>query len=183
MLIRYRIPSSDAEDLLQTTLLTYCYKRKEIRNPAGWVYATFRNRCRMYWRGRRRRTMEPISGTVRQLPDRSQLEELEQRELRRDLSRVLRQLPERHARLLWLRFVLGLSGPEIAKATGYAYSGMQKLIRRSLDRAGTLLEGQELSGSGEGATAAEEPSRRPAWEERAAWLAIKAEGEMDGRRG
>src|SRR4051812_7683033 len=55
VLATYRVPSGDAEDLLQQTLLALLYQWDRVRDPEAWLIGTLRRHCLMYWRTLRRR--------------------------------------------------------------------------------------------------------------------------------
>src|ERR1700744_6655193 len=51
---RYRIPPQDNEDILQQALMALVHRGEGIRDPEAWLLGTVRNKCLLYWRGRRR---------------------------------------------------------------------------------------------------------------------------------
>src|SRR4029077_14948113 len=49
----YRVPHTDAEDLLQEALLATFLNWSEIRSKQGWLLVTLRHKCSVYWRAKR----------------------------------------------------------------------------------------------------------------------------------
>jgi len=67
VLSRYRIPTQDAEDILQDTFLILISKLGTIRNPEAWLVGTLANRCIVYWRRHRSRLFELVDSTILEL--------------------------------------------------------------------------------------------------------------------
>lgn len=132
MFARFGIPSQDAEDLLQQTLLTFLCKREEIRSPEAWLMGTLKKRCLMYWRRRRRSLctamdkaiLEQVAADGTSIDDRTQL--------RHDLDSALRRLSSRCRSLLTLRYRHDCDFPEAARRMGYRASGIYKITQRCL---------------------------------------------------
>ena len=144
----YSIPPEDAEDLLQTTLLTLCYKRAGIHDPEAWLAGTLRNRCLMYWRARRASvqwvTSTELVAALAEVHDPNQLLgkrlQPEDPSLRWDLARALDRLPQPWAQVVRLRILAGCSQEETAAVTGYKASGIRKTLARSLKRLRSVME-------------------------------------------
>src|SRR5436305_14477886 len=49
----YRVPHTDAEDILQDALLATFLNWGEIRCKQGWLLVTLRHKCSVYWREKR----------------------------------------------------------------------------------------------------------------------------------
>lgn len=132
VLVRFRVPSQDAEDLLQDTLLVFLTKRASIVSPGAWILSALRNRCLVYWRTRRRRLLEVI--------DESLLEEVagpapdaySRSDLARDLSGALSHLPDRCRSVLRLRYGLECDSGEIASRLGYRAGTVRQVTLRCL---------------------------------------------------
>lgn len=144
---RHRIPPEDAEDILQQTLLAYLYKRDAVEDFEKWLLGAVRNRCLMYWRGRRRRFYTAIDAAI--LDERAEqgVPRQEQADFERDLEQVVGLLSEKCRNLLQLRFGLGYDPPEAARRLGYRPSGIYKTMERCLAalangmmRAGLMVE-------------------------------------------
>lgn len=145
---RYHIAPQDAEDLLQESLLQYLRHRASIAMPDAWLMGTLRKQCLMYWRRRRRTLLEAVdTGLLIELAgvDRARQEE---DDLSRDVSRVVRRLPERCRSLLHLRYGLGCENPEVAERLGYSTNGIRKITHRCL----TALTNQMLASGFSSAT-------------------------------
>jgi RNA polymerase sigma factor (sigma-70 family) len=133
---RYRVPLPDSEDLVQDALLALVARWEQVREPGLWLIGAVRHLCRRYVR------RQLGSKTVR--VDREQLEWLagaapsseEEHGVRRDLARLLRELPPRQRRLLRLSFGLGLDVHELAHLLGGA---KPESVRRARWRAITRL--------------------------------------------
>lgn len=132
VLARFRIPNQDAEDLLQQALLAFLCKRDGIRNAEAWLLGTLRNRCLMYWRGRRRRLYEAVDTSILESVAEPRRPSQEMADLCHDLDNILSRLPTRCQSLLRLRYRLGCEPPEAAQKLGYSASGIYKIIERCL---------------------------------------------------
>jgi RNA polymerase sigma factor (sigma-70 family) len=129
---RFRIPATDAEDLLQTTFVLFLEKRNEIANPEAWLAGTLRMRCRMYWRVRRRNVYRAVDEElIDRLVDPSHLGE-ERMQTREVVRGALADISPRCQTLLDLRYRLECDGQETAARMGYRHSGIYKLLERCL---------------------------------------------------
>jgi RNA polymerase sigma factor (sigma-70 family) len=131
---RYRVPIEDAEDILQQSLMDLVFKQKTIYNPEGWLLATVRNRCIIYWRKRRSQLCEAVDVSILELVAAPEAPRQARAALRHDLERILNQLPERCRSLLKLRYGLGYKPAEVAEALGYQPSSIRKVTTRCLAR-------------------------------------------------
>lgn len=128
-LVKYRIPSGDAEDLLQQALLTLVYQWERVRDPEAWLIGTLRRYCLMYWRTRRRRIYSTMDAAL--LECLCQVEAPQERaDLLSDLASVIQRLPARCRSLFRLRFRLGYELPEVAEKLGYRASSIGKITTR-----------------------------------------------------
>ena len=128
-----RVPRHDAEDIVQEVFLTALRKLHQVRDPrafGGWLCAIARNRVVDLHRRPR---------ATRALPE--ELPAPEGREVEaREVLAAIRELPSAYCETLLMRLVEGMTGPEIAKATGLTpgsvrvnlHRGM-KLLRERLD--------------------------------------------------
>src|SRR5688572_23264718 len=64
LLATYRIPSEDAEDILQQALLALLSQWENVRDPESWLFGTVRRHCLMYWRNNRRRIYSAVDATI-----------------------------------------------------------------------------------------------------------------------
>jgi RNA polymerase sigma-70 factor (ECF subfamily) len=129
---RHRIPPQDTEDILQQTLLALVYQWKNIRDPEAWLFGTLRNKCRLYWRDRRRKLYEAVDAAVLEWLAEPQAPTQERQDLWNDFETLLNQLPERCRQVLRLRYGLGYEPPEVADRLGYSRSSISKVTNRCL---------------------------------------------------
>jgi RNA polymerase sigma factor (sigma-70 family) len=131
VLYRHRIPREDAEDLIQTVLLLAVAKWRDIRNPGPWLLGTLHTHCIVYWRRRRVRLKRhvPLDSIAFELPV---APEQPRRDLLAAIAAASRRLPATQRRLLFLRYVVGLSGAEAARALGLAECSIRKILDRGL---------------------------------------------------
>ena len=132
VLVRFRIPEQDAEDLLQQTLLTYVHKRHTVRNPESWLVDTLRNRCLKYWRARRRSLYTAVDSAILESVAADGAPCQERAAMRRDLQGALGRLRPRCRSILGLRYGLGCEPRETARRLGYKESSIYKLMERCL---------------------------------------------------
>ena len=139
VLYGYRIPRQDREDLVQTTWLLAASQWGKIRQPEAWVLGTLRNRCLIYQRDRLQHACRfvPLDGigeaaaAIAPMPSKG--------ELLADLGAAWRRLPRTQRRLVWLRFHLGLTSREAARAAGLARDSVRKILNRAQARLRELL--------------------------------------------
>jgi RNA polymerase sigma factor (sigma-70 family) len=132
VLVAYRIPSEDAEDLLQQSLLALLYRWQRVRDPESWLAGTLKRHCLMYWRNQRRRIYSAVDATILELLSRPVEPPQQQVEMLCDLERLIGRLPLRCRSLLRLRFLLGYEAPEAAAKLGYRASSIRKITTRCL---------------------------------------------------
>lgn len=135
ILVRYRIPVADAEDLLQNACLTLVQSWERIENPAAWLVGTLRLMCVDYHR-KRRRGIRLQACDVRFLAELVPPQPPPQREAEIfwDLYVLTGVLSHRLQRIVHLRYRLGLSVAEIAALLGYRPSSVRQLSSRALAR-------------------------------------------------
>jgi len=131
-----RLAAPDADDALQEVFMTALTKLQSLREPAafvGWVARIARNRAEDVRRGAKETMQLDCDYAARSTQQ-------ESAEAARALA-AIRALPEAYRQTLMLRFVEGMTGPEIAARTGLTHGsvrvnlhrGMQ-LLRSALDR-------------------------------------------------
>ena len=150
------VPPDDARDLLQNVFLVALRELPKLRDVeafGGWIVQIARNEARMHHRARR--PMESIDDDAalgRVHTSRATLASLASRasadvdvDARLDAERIMgqvRELPEKVREPLLMRLVEGMSGDEIARATGlthgtvrvYLHEGMRLLRERLRER-------------------------------------------------
>lgn len=144
---RYRVPPTDAEDLVQEAVLTLVAKSRTIRNPEAWLVATLQNRCLIYWRRALRREQREVR-TIAELKEDGRWEEsleagppADRPLLRWDLERALATLPKPMQELIRLRFQEGCTHDEVADRLGYSRNSASQICGRALRRLRSYFEG------------------------------------------
>ena len=132
LLALYRIPSDDAEDVLQQALLALLYQWDRVRDPESWLFGTLKRHCFMYWRMRRRRIYSAVDTTILEWLSEPLAPSQERADLLSDLENLIDRLPSRCRSLLRLRFRLGYEPLEVAHKLGYRASSIGKVTTRCL---------------------------------------------------
>lgn len=132
LLSTYRIPTDDAEDVLQQTLLALLYQWDRVRDPECWLLGTLRRNCLMYWRTNRRKIYSSVDTSLLEWLSEPVAPSQERTDLLSDLENLIGRLPSRCRSLLQLRFRLGYEPPEIAERLGYRASSIGKITTRCL---------------------------------------------------
>ena len=132
LLATYRIPSEDAEDLLQQALLALLYQWGRIRDPESWLFGSVKRSCLMYWRAHRRRVYSAVDASILEWLAEPSAPSQEHSDLLAELERLIARLPSRCQSLLRLRFRLGYAPPEVAEKLGYRTSSIGKITSRCL---------------------------------------------------
>jgi RNA polymerase sigma-70 factor (ECF subfamily) len=120
-----RVPYGEVDDLVQDVFLTALKKIDSLRDAAAfgpWIAMITRNRAMDYHR-RSRETTE-ITESVAQTRA-VQTESVE-------MLNLIRGLPEAYREPMILRFVEGMTGPEIAERTGLAPASVRVNIHRGM---------------------------------------------------
>ena len=132
LLATYRIPTEDAEDVLQQALLALLYQWERVRDPECWLLGTLKRHCLMYWRTNRRRIYSAVDSTVLEWLSEPVAPNQERTDLLCDLENLIGRLPSRCRSVLQLRFRLGYEPPEVARKLGYRTSSIGKITTRCL---------------------------------------------------
>lgn len=130
------VSRADVDDLVQDVFITAMQRLPALREPAafgGWVATIARHRAVDHLR--RQPRVVPLSD---QLPDRSTA--ANRIETMAALA-AIRDLPDTYRETLTLRFIEGMTGPEIAACTGLTEGSVRvnlhrgvKLLRQRLER-------------------------------------------------
>jgi RNA polymerase sigma factor (sigma-70 family) len=145
LLAIYRIPTEDAEDVLQQALLALLYQWERVRDPESWLFGTLRRHCLMYWRTHRRRIYSAVDSTLLEWLSAPAAPSQERLDLLCDLENLIDRLPARCRRLLRLRFRLGYEPQEVARQLGYQASSIGKVTTRCLAALSRELLTSELA--------------------------------------
>lgn len=101
LMVRYRIPPEDAEDVLQQALLAFLYNFEKIGGSEAWLLGHTKNRCLLYWREKRRQLYsfdQEVPQSLALYP--SKPERTLVTFLTRDIESPVRLSPEEEAELL-----------------------------------------------------------------------------------
>jgi RNA polymerase sigma-70 factor (ECF subfamily) len=137
-----RVPRVAAEDLLQDVFLQALPRLGSLRDRTrfgGWLAAIARNRANDYHRQAR-----PTAGLEEHAPG----DDADSQRPARDalieeslfLLEVVRSLPEAYREPLILRFVEGMTGPEIALRTGMKHGSVRVNLHRGVQMLREKLE-------------------------------------------
>ena len=146
--VHYRVSDPlEAEDLTETVFLK-AWEALPAYQQAGlpwtaWLFRIAANTVIDHYRTRR-----PHDGLEETLPDEA-LELVERVSLSEERGKVreaLQQLPPDQRRLLWLRFVDGLSHAEVASMLGKTEGNVRVMQHRALAALARLLEATSPSG-------------------------------------
>lgn len=132
LLALYRIPSEDAEDVLQQALLALLYQWERVRDPESWLFGTVRRHCLMYWRTHKRRIYSAVDSALLEWLSTPIAPSQERTDMLCDLESLIERLPPRCRSVLRLRFRLGYEPPEVARMLGYRESSIGKITTRCL---------------------------------------------------
>jgi RNA polymerase sigma factor (sigma-70 family) len=135
----YRILPQDAEDLVQEVLLLAVRKWSVIRDPEAWLLGTLMKCCIIYRRRRSQhhRRFVPLDAIVEATAAIAPVQA--KGELLADLGAAARRLPRTQRRLVVLRFHLGLTPLEAARAMGFAHDSVRKILDRAQVRLRELV--------------------------------------------
>lgn len=132
-----RVPRGDVDDLVQDVFLHAMRQLDALRDPAafgGWLAAIARHRGSDHLR--QTRPTEPLDDRPGPAPDGTASLEAHA------VLRTLRTLPEAYRETLVLRLVEGMTGPEIAAATGLTPASVRVNLHRGMKQLRERLEGR-----------------------------------------
>jgi len=140
-----RVPSRDADDLVQDVFLLAMTKIRSLRvgtSFGAWIAAIARNRAADHCRFRGR-----APRTAAELPDEVPTDSPPSAEAAEALDAV-RSLPEAYRETLVLRLVEGMTGPEIAERTGLTAASVRVNLCRGMKLLRSKLGLPEDAGEG-----------------------------------
>lgn len=120
-----RVPRSEVDDLVQDIFLHALRKLHTLRNATAfgpWIAMIARNRAMDFHRGSRETVEVTEQMAVDKTPRRQAKEVLD----------MIRQLPDAYRETMVLRFVEGMTGPEIATRTGLTPASVRVNLHRGL---------------------------------------------------
>jgi len=136
-----RVPRAAAEDLLQDVFLQVLPRLGSLRDArrfGGWLAAIARNRANDYHR-RSRPTTEVEEG-LENLPAGGRGSRNSPAEDGILLLEIVQSLPEAYREPLIMRFVEGMTGPEIAERTGMKHGSVRVNLHRGMQLLRARLE-------------------------------------------
>jgi RNA polymerase sigma-70 factor (ECF subfamily) len=131
-----RLPPADADDVAQNVFITAYTKLRSLREPAafaGWIARSARNAAEDH-RRKMSETVELHDTYVTQGMQR------EAAEAARALE-AIRALPNAYRETLMLRFVEGMTGPEISARTGLTPGSVRVNLHRGMQLLRSALGG------------------------------------------
>lgn len=120
-----RVPRGEIDDLVQDIFLHALRKLHTLRDAAAfgpWIAMIARNRAMDFHRGTRETVEVTDQTAVAKSPSRTAREVLD----------LIRQLPDAYHETLVLRFVEGMTGPEIASRTGLTPASVRVNLHRGV---------------------------------------------------
>jgi RNA polymerase sigma-70 factor (ECF subfamily) len=120
-----RVPRTEVDDLVQDIFLHALRKLHTLRNAGafgGWLAMIARNRAMDFYRSSRETVEVTDQIAVTKAPNRTAMEILD----------LIRSLPEAYRETLVLRFVEGMTGPEIASRTGLTAASVRVNLHRGV---------------------------------------------------
>jgi RNA polymerase sigma-70 factor (ECF subfamily) len=133
-----RLPAADADDGLQEAFVLAWKRLSSLRERDAigpWLHAIARKVARD-----RRREMRDAGERLVEVPARIESPATERDELRARVMEHLRSLPEAYKETLSMRLIEGMSGPEIAAATGLTAGSVRVNLCRGMNLLRELLE-------------------------------------------
>src|SRR5262245_51045104 len=127
-----RVPPDHVADLVQDVFLMAMDRLRSLRDDgafAPWL-ATIARRRAADWRRRRRDTVPLEEAMPDALAGRADPDETRSA---RAAVEAIRSLPEAYRETLMLRFVAGLTGPEIAERTGLTHGSVRVNLHRGVE--------------------------------------------------
>jgi RNA polymerase sigma-70 factor (ECF subfamily) len=118
-----RVPRDEVDDLVQDIFLHALKKLHTLRDAAAfgpWIAMIARNRAMDFYRSSRATVEVTEQMAVAKAPSRTAREVLD----------LIKQLPDAYRETLVLRFVEGMTGPEIASRTGLTPASVRVNLHR-----------------------------------------------------
>ena len=138
-----RVPRDEVDDLVQDIFLHALKKLHTLRDASAfgpWIAMISRNRAMDFYRGSRETVEVTEQMAVSKPPNRTAKEILD----------LIRSLPEAYRETLVLRFVEGMTGPEIAGRTGLTAASVRVNLHRGVkllrEKMGVMSEPPAVAG-------------------------------------
>lgn len=129
---KFRVPDSDAENLIQEVFLSYLQTGTKIDNIRAWLVAAMCNASRHYWRSQGRTESLPDDFNDHSDPGSHGL--AEQYMTRMTVRQALDYLQPRCRETLWLHYFEGRSAGDVARELETTNRYAEKLIHNCLKR-------------------------------------------------
>lgn len=132
-----RAPATDVDDLVQEVFVAAWRRMGELRDAAvfgAWIASIARHRA--VDAHRRQRPTEPLTDQHFRAPTLATAEALA-------ILEVIRRLPDAYREPLVMRFVQGMTGPEIAMRTGMTAGSVRVNLHRGVQLLRRRLAGEE----------------------------------------
>lgn len=129
---KFRIPDTDAENLIQEVFLSFLQTGTKIDNIRAWLVAAMCNASRHYWRASGRTESLPEDFNDHCDPHSQGL--AEQFALQMTVRQAMRYLQPRCRETLWLHYFEGRSAGDVARELETTNRYAEKLIHNCLKR-------------------------------------------------
>lgn len=129
---KFRVPDTDAENLIQDVFLSFLQAATKIENVRAWLVAAMCNASRHYWRSQARTESLPDDFHDHSDPGSHGLAEQFARDL--TLRQALNYLQPRCRETLWLHYFEGRSASDVARELETTNRYAEKLIHNCLKR-------------------------------------------------
>ncbi len=129
---KFRIPDTDAENLIQDVFLSFLQTGTKIDNVRAWLVAAMCNASRHYWRAQSRTESLPEDFSEKSDPGSLGLADEFAKKL--TLRQALDYLQPRCRETLWLHYFEGRSAGDVARELETTNRYAEKLIHNCLKR-------------------------------------------------
>jgi RNA polymerase sigma factor (sigma-70 family) len=129
---KFRIPESEAENLIQEVFLSYLQAGTKIENVKAWLVAAMCNASRHYWRAQGRTESLPDDFGERSDPMSNSIADRIAQEM--TLRQALAYLQQRCRETLYLHYYEGRSAGDVARELETTNRYAEKLIHNCLKR-------------------------------------------------
>lgn len=130
---KFRVPETDAENLIQEVFLSFLQTGTSIDKPRAWLVAAMCNASRHYWRASGRTESLPDDFNDHSDPGSQSLNDAFT--MRMTVRQVLKYLQPRCRETLWLHYFEGRSAGDVARELQTTHRYAEKLIHNCLKRA------------------------------------------------
>lgn len=129
---KFRIPDTDAENLIQEVFLSYLQTGTKIDNVRAWLVAAMCNASRHYWRAQGRTESLPDDFNDHSDPGSHGL--ADQFAMKMTVRQAIEYLQPRCRETLWLHYFEGRSAGDVARELDTTNRYAEKLIHNCLKR-------------------------------------------------